>query len=133
MEKILEIFDLDNVGIDGDYGRYEGFQINTDKQRISILLSNEPGCCEQFGHICSEDKFDDFIGAELFGISTTDTARNTKIIELTKKHEDEGHFMFVNLRTSRGVLQFVLYNSHNGYYGHSAKVISNQLSVDGCL
>jgi len=36
--------------------------------------------------------------------------------------------MFVDLKTDRGKLQFVAYNEHNGYYGHEAEVICNQLN-----
>jgi hypothetical protein len=35
--------------------------------------------------------------------------------------------MFVDIETDRGVLQFVAYNAHNGYYGHKARVQSTQL------
>ena len=45
----------------------------------------------------------------------------------------EGGVMFVNITTSKGVLQFVAYNEHNGYYGHSACVISKQLNHEECL
>lgn len=38
----------------------------------------------------------------------------------------EGEAMFINFETSKGTLQFTLYNSHNGYYGHTAKVISKR-------
>ena len=33
-----------------------------------------------------------------------------------------GGIMFVNFVTSKGVMQFVLYNEHNGYYGHDVHV-----------
>ena len=41
--------------------------------------------------------------------------------------------MFVDIVTDRGVLQFVAYNIHNGYYGHEAKVISTQLEHNETL
>ena len=36
--------------------------------------------------------------------------------------------MFVNVETDKGLLQFVAYNEHNGYYGHEACVISKHLN-----
>jgi len=36
--------------------------------------------------------------------------------------------MFVDLLTNIDVIQFVAYNEHNGYYGHTASVSSNQLN-----
>jgi hypothetical protein len=41
--------------------------------------------------------------------------------------------MFVNIDTSRGRLQFVAYNAHNGYYSHEATVSSKQLHYDTSL
>ena len=41
---------------------------------------------------------------------------------------DSGGAMFVNLETSEGLLQFVAYNAHNGYYGHEAVLVSKQLN-----
>ncbi len=41
--------------------------------------------------------------------------------------------MFVNLETNVGLLQFVAYNSHNGYYGHDAVLVSKQLNLTEAL
>ncbi len=51
---------------------------------------------------------------------------NTKIEELESL--ESGGAMFVHLETSEGLLQFVAYNSHNGYYGHDAVLVSKQLN-----
>ena len=85
----------------------------------------------------SEDNIDDYIGANLLGIELTDTALNEAKMEevdlisregTAKQGWYEGSIMFVDLKTDKGVLQFVAYNVHNGYYGHEAKVVSNQLN-----
>jgi hypothetical protein len=38
--------------------------------------------------------------------------------------------MFVNLETDKDTLQLTVYNSHNGYYGHSAFIRSNQINKE---
>lgn len=65
----------------------------------------------------------------MIGISITDTALNNKKIEALE-YLDCGGAMFVNLETSEGLLQFAAYNSHNGYYGHEAVLISKQLNYE---
>lgn len=112
-----------------DYQNFEGYQIITDLQTIKIGISDSQCCCETFGCIITNDDINDFIGSELKGISITDTAlNNNKIEEL--EYLDCGGAMFVNFETSEGLLQFVAYNSHNGYYGHDAVLISKQLNKD---
>lgn len=32
--------------------------------------------------------------------------------------------MFINVETTRGLLQFAAYNEHNGYYGHDVLLVS---------
>lgn len=127
-EKITDVQEVHNCEFpNGGWNRYEGFQINTTKQRISIGIANEGSCCEVFGHVASEDDFSKFAGADLLGISITDTALNTKVAEEIKQDEEHHNSMFVNLETSVGTLQFAVYNNHNGYYGHSVRVASEQL------
>jgi hypothetical protein len=60
---------------------------------------------------------------------------NTRVVNLLKEfsYDDEDNAMFVNVETDRGTLQFVLYNSHNGYYGHKARVVSEQLKREEYL
>lgn len=115
-----------------------GFSISTDKQLIKLLIESDQSCCENWGYFMSEDEFEKFIGSDLLDISITDTALNTqKMVSEDLKGEPpyvyEGGVMFVNLHTSEGVLQFVAYNEHNGYYGHNAKVVSEQLKHEECL
>jgi hypothetical protein len=112
-----------------------GFIIETEKQIIKILIGEDAingGCCERSGYLTTNDNINDFIGSEFMGISVIDMelkekqypARMAKI--LGEKAEAEGETtdtMFVNITTSIGLLQFVAYNIHNGYYGHNAKVI----------
>ena len=65
-------------------------------------------------------------------VSMTDTALNTEKVEDEcnySHHYDDGNgIMFVNIETDRGVLQFVAYNCHNGFYGHEATVECSYLT-----
>ena len=132
MEKILRIEETNFKTSKDDWQSFEGFQIVTDLQTIKIGISDGQNCCESFGCIITNDETSDFIGAKLLGLSLTDnTLNNTKIEEL--EYLDSGDAMFVNLETSEGLLQFVAYNAHNGYYGHDAVLISKQLNEETCL
>lgn len=100
-----------------------GFFITTDKQMIDLYIDMDSSCCEITGYFLTEDDTSEFIGAELLDVKIVDTLLENK----EWKGEASGEMMFVNLETSKGVLQFVAYNDHNGYYGHTASVTSNQL------
>lgn len=137
MEKILKIeegvFKHDDLNMDG-------FLIITDKQTIKIGISSGQDCCEQTGYFATNDNTDEFIGAELQNIEITDTALMTRkfkerfeLEEEKSPNLDEGDIMFVNLITDKGILQFTVYNEHNGYYGHTAVVVSDKLNHDTIL
>lgn len=134
MEQILKIEDYQ----EGErWNSASGYAITTNKQVIKLLIDDDQQCCENFGYFMSEDDFSDFAGAELLDIKVTGTELKEGLLE---KHDldindrwFEGGVMFVDLVTSKGTLQFVAYNEHNGYYGHEAKVISEQLKHEECL
>lgn len=126
-ETILNIKDLDS-------GRSAGYEVVTNLQSIKLHIDNHQDCCESWGWFWCNDKPEDFIGAQLMAVSLTDEALNTKIIaDHEADSRDEGGIMFVNLETDRGKLQFVAYNSHNGYYGHTATVECTQMNHEETL
>jgi len=131
MEKILRIEETNFKTKENDWNSYEGYQIITDKQTIKLGISDGQSCCERSGYFMSEDDFSEFIGANLIDLAITDTCLNTKKLEEEELYEPD--LMFVNLNTDKGLLQFVAYNSHNGYYGHSAVVVSEQLNHEEVL
>lgn len=99
---------------------YDGYEIilnNGDK--ILIGIDDQSNCCENWGYVASEDSFDEYIGAEVLSVDVVDGALNVK----TKVELYEGGCMFVNVNTSKGLLQFVVYNEHNGYYSHDAVLV----------
>lgn len=135
-EVIKEISEVQNVptGDTEDWYRGDGYHITTDKQVIKLLINNGQSCCENWGYFMSEDDTKSFIGADLLELTITDTVLNTHSVPEGLKDDDgvirmyDGGIMFVNISTSKGLLQFVAYNEHNGYYGHTAYVISEQLT-----
>ena len=145
MEKILkitEIFDGDNIKELG-ISHMDGFKVETNEQNIFLMIDNDQCCCENWGYFMTECDLEKFIGSELIDIKIADTLN--KDVILNGKVDDsiigedgdidiyEGDTMFVDIITSEGILQFVAYNEHNGYYGHDAKVISTQLMCEETL
>lgn len=119
----------------GDVYTYDtsvgGYLLKTNKKEYKFVIQNQDNCCEHWGYFMSEDTFEDFIGATLIDIKVVDTAMN--VTELKMEDElkggglDSGDVMFININTSEGLLQFTAYNSHNGYYGHTAFLIVNDV------
>ncbi len=126
---------------DTKYAREAGFQIVTTAQTITLAIDDEADCCEQWGYLLTEDDTAKFIGEELRGVAITDTNRSHRRFptgwedtgDENDIHLDSGDVMFVDIETSRGILQFVAYNAHNGYYGHEARVSSTQLTHSATL
>ena len=129
MNEIIEqINEIDNDG------RYDGYEVVTNKQKISLVIDNVQKCCEQWGYFWCNDNTEEFVGSVLSDIKVVDTALN----EQTYRDNMSGGayedcVMFVNLETSKGILQFVAYNDHGGYYGHTAKVISESFNYEAYL
>lgn len=118
-----------------DIGRTpcDGFVVKTNVQEILLGIENGQSCCESWGYFWMNEKPEDFIGAELLGVSITDTALNRQPLIEQNLEGAWNYVMFVNLETSMGLLQFTAYNGHNGYYGHSAIVQSKQLEHEEVL
>lgn len=131
MEEILSIKETSFKKYEKAYGSFVGFEIETNKQTIKLGISDGHSCCENYGYLMSEDDLSEFEGASLLGVDIVDTALNVE--KLTSEQVSEGDCMFVNFLTSKGLLQFVAYNEHNGYYGHEVLVISNQINHETVL
>lgn len=106
-----------------------GYKVTTTRQTITLAIDMERCCCEETGYFMSEDDLQRFIGARLLDVTVTDTALQTVQVPDVW----EGDVLFVNLETDRGVLQFVAYNIHNGYYGHRARVECEQVQYEKVL
>ena len=116
---------------DDGFSGYNGFSIITNRQEIELLISNYQSCCENWGYFMNNDDLPSFIGSNILSVEITNTVLKTqKIDDMDETSYWKGtfpHTMFVNIYTDIGTLQFVAYNSHNGSYGHEAKVICKQL------
>jgi hypothetical protein len=132
MEKILSIVETSFERQEGSWSSsYDGYIITTDKQVVRMGITNGQSCCESWGYLMSEDDVQSFVGSDLHSIQVVDEALNKKSIE---DIEGSGtYLMFINIETSNGLLQFVAYNSHNGYYGHTAFVESSFVTEDASL
>jgi hypothetical protein len=101
------------------YGEYDGYKITTEKTEYLILIDNGQCCCESWGYFVSEDDTSDYIGKNLVDVALTDKALNNKKLKESGYYDDYGGIQFVDFKFSDGsVLQFAVYNAHNGYYGH---------------
>jgi hypothetical protein len=91
---------------------------------VYVLIDNVQCCCENWGTIKSEDDLSYFIGSRLMHVAITDEFLKTKDIEefMAKEESSETRLMFVTFQTDIGDFQFVMYNDHNGFYGHEARV-----------
>ena len=101
------------------YAAYDGYKITTSEQEYLILIDNGQCCCESWGYFSSEDDFGNYIGKTILDVSLTDKALNNKKVEESGYYDDFGGIQFVDFKFTDGsVLQFAVYNAHNGYYGH---------------
>ena len=132
MENILSIKETTFKKDNDDWQSYDGYEITTDKQTIKIGISSEQSCCERFGYFITEDNLREYIGSDLISISQTNTVMDTQTIDKLHLY-DAPNTMFITFETTRGAFQFVAYNSHNGYYGHDAIIISEQLNITDYL
>ncbi len=126
MNKIISITKMEN---DFEFG-WDGYIIETEKDTYKLLVDNYPQCCERWGYISSDDDFDKFIGQELAKIEIVDLNYNKQTISkmLKEKGVYSGDCVFVNLTTIDGdELVFAVYNSHNGYYGHTIWFVKNDI------
>lgn len=129
---ITKIEEVENVRLQQDScSSYEGWRITTTEQTIELLIAEGQNCCENFGYATTNDNVADFIGAEVLNVTRTDKALCTK--DLAVLEDGECECMFLTLETSKGPLQFVVYNSHKGYYGHMALIRSATLNENEVL
>lgn len=123
-EVILSIEETDNFFPEGEkWSGFEGYIVQTDKQKIMVLISNSSSCCESWGHLSTPDDPKEFVGAKLLKVEVVDTAYDKKAWDAMHPHGlDCGEATFVNFETDKGLFQLTVYDSHNGYYGHSVVV-----------
>lgn len=118
--KVLSINEVDNIN-DKDKD-YTGYKIITDNNTFLILIENNRLCCEDYGYFSSDDNIESYIGKTLINFRVTDTLLNSEKfdIEFKEANVELEDIQFIDFIFSDGtILQFAVYNHHNGYYGHS--------------
>ena len=104
-------------------------EIFTDSAKYVVEIDDDQRCCEMYGgYIICEDDPDSFVGSKLLKIYLTDTSLNTTVVKEINEIQNSynscrfHNIQFINIQTTRGLLQFVVYNCHNGYYGHNIQI-----------
>ena len=89
---------------------YEGLIIETDNGSIKLVISDSQSCCEQWGALFFEtpDDISQFVGAKILQIQDIDINHDDEINNETQ----------LRITTDRGIIQYAIYNEHNGYYSH---------------
>lgn len=105
-------------------GSLEGYSIFLENgSRIDFGISNFQSCCEDWGTIDSPDNISDYNGAKLLEVNCIGaTSFNVT--------DDLDNVAFISVMTSKGLFQMAAYNNHNGYYGHSVKIIIDGETIE---
>lgn len=112
--KILSIKEDTIVDKSNGYKQtYEGLIIETDKGSIKLVINDSRSCCENFGSLFFEtpDDISQFIDAEILQIEDISIKREEYI--------DTDSETQLRITTDKGIIQYAIYNEHNGYYSHS--------------
>lgn len=135
LNRMIDIVSRINASNTWDcFGIIESIEVKYDDTTLIVKTSDscyeaeidtDRNCCEIFGgYIICEDDITNFVGAALLKITLTDVALNNYVINKINSIQNSHHscdfhnIQFINFETSKGILQFVVYNCHNGYYGH---------------
>jgi len=110
------------LSITGDYSKEHGYynltglKIETDKGNIELLISDNQSCCENWDALFLEtpDDLSKVIGARLIEVS--DIEISTQEYDQNSCELNETQLRVV---TTKGIIQFAVYNQHNGYYSHA--------------
>jgi hypothetical protein len=93
---------------------YDGLLVITTKGNIKLLIDADQYCCEQWGreYLETPDDISKLIGATLLSVEDIH-------IPSPRDSDDEAKETQLRITTNRGVIQYAVYNSHNGYYSHT--------------
>jgi len=105
----------ENVG----YRNMRGLKIETSNGVIKLMIDDDASCCENWDALFLEtpDDVQKFIGAKILEIKTIEIDNDED--SSAEYGLDEGGETQLKISTTKGVLQYAVYNSHNGYYSHA--------------
>ena len=114
---------------------FAGYIIECENDTVKIGIDNGQSCCEDWGYLSSGDEdLSYYAGAELYDVAVVnEKLARSRISSQNWTSPIAGDIMFIDLETSVGVLQFAVYNDHNGYYGHDAVVITKESTIEKTL
>jgi hypothetical protein len=119
MSKIVKIEEVNNVNFnDNRYSNYDGFKIETEDEEIYFVIDNSQQCCENWGtYLYTPEDLREYVGADYLGYDESSCSEIENHLENEYVESDE--ICFLNIHTSKGTIDFAVYNSHNGYYSHA--------------
>ena len=119
MSKILNIKFVYDVNFNNDrYYNYDGFKIETEDEEIYFVIDNSQECCENWGtYLYTPEDLKDYIGAKYLGYDEKSCEEVENALKKECVNSDE--ICFLNILTTKGTIDFAVYNSHNGYYSHA--------------
>lgn len=112
----------------------DGVTQQGERVKLSLLIDAERSCCESFGATvrtgtfargeCGHGGYIDSQPEEVNALLGA-TVTGLRVVCQTPESDDgdREHVLFIELTHDRGVTTFTVYNQHDGYYGHSAKVV----------
>lgn len=109
---------LSIVDINPFHEEYEldGVKIDFDNDKSLVFgISNDQDCCEEWVYKVDDEDVSNYIGAKIHSIEIVDHYVSTQLEEIGACETD---CYFLNVMTTKGELNFAVYNIHNGYYGH---------------
>lgn len=119
MSKIVKIEEVNNVNFnDNRYSNYDGFKIETEDEEIYFVIDNSQQCCENWGtYLYTPEDLREYVGADYLGYDESSCSEIENGLKSEYVESDE--ICFLNIHTSKGTIDFAVYNSHNGYYAHA--------------
>lgn len=119
MSKIVKIEEVNNVNFnDSRYPCYDGFRIETEDEEMYFLIDNSQCCCENWGtYLYTPEDLREYVGADYLGYDESSCSEIENGLKSEYVESDE--ICFLNIHTSKGIIDFAVYNSHNGYYSHA--------------
>jgi hypothetical protein len=132
IQSIEEFENLKLLPSSRPWAEFAGYKvICADGHTYSLGIESGQDCCERFGYLSSEDDLVDFVGAKILDAARTDTSLCTKKLKDDELYVED--CMFITFKTDRGDFQLVVYNQHNGYYGHPVAFVSGDEILEEVL
>lgn len=106
----------------GEFKDYEGIVIETEMERIWVLIDNHSQCCESWGCLFQGIPIDDeeSIRDELLGMTVVDVRWNSQ--RENEGEDDWKNRACVDIHCDGGTAKVDVFCEHDGYYPHTAKV-----------